>query len=190
MIALFMITLILVTQFNSFFSAGLVLSAVLLSTIGVFMGLMITGRPFGVVMGGIGVIALGGIIVSNNIIFIDTFDHLKKTSQDIKQSILETGVTRIRPVLLTQITTVLGLLPMALKLNLNFFTGVVAYDAPSSQWWVDLSTAIVFGVTFATILTLIVTPCALMLKENIHQSLQKKSLLQRLKSAYLTHKRT
>lgn len=180
-IALFMIFLILVTQFNSFFSAGLVLSAVFLSTIGVLIGLMITGRPFGIVMGGIGVIALGGIIVSNNIIFIDTFDYLKKTSTNIKKNILETGVTRIRPVLLTQITTVLGLVPMSLKLNIDFFAGEIAYDAPSSQWWVDLSTAIVFGVTFATVLTLVVTPCALMLNENIHQALKKDSLRNRLK---------
>ncbi len=184
LVALFMITLILVTQFNSFFSAGLVLSAVFLSTIGVFIGLLITGRPFGIVMGGIGVIALGGIIVSNNIIFIDTFDHLKKTSKDMKKNIIETGVTRIRPVLLTQITTVLGLLPMSLKLNLNFFEGIVSYNAPSSQWWVDLSTAIVFGVTFATILTLIVTPCALMLKENVHVALQKENLISRLKKRF------
>ncbi len=182
LIAIFMIMLILVTQFNSFFSAGLVLSAVLLSTIGVFAGLLIVGRPFGIVMGGIGVIALGGIIVSNNIIFIDTFDQLKKTSKDIKKSILETGLTRIRPVLLTQITTVLGLVPMALKLNIDFFNGIISHDAPSSQWWVDLSTAIVFGVTFATILTLIVTPCALMLRENIALNLKKNPLKNRFRN--------
>lgn len=179
LVALFLILIILVTQFNSFFSAFLVLSAVFLSTVGVLGGLMLTGRPFGIVMGGIGVIALGGIIVSNNIIFIDTFDQLKKTSKDIKASILETGLTRIRPVLLTQITTVLGLVPMALKLNIDFFNGVITYDAPSSQWWVDLSTAIVFGVSFATVLTLIVTPCALMLKENISQSLRENSIFER-----------
>ncbi len=184
LIALFLILLILVTQFNSFFSASLVLSAVFLSTVGVFAGLLIIGRPFGIVMGGIGVIALGGIIVSNNIIFIDTFDQLKKTSKDIKASILETGMTRIRPVLLTQITTVLGLVPMALKLNINFFDGIITYNAPSSQWWVDLSTAIVFGVTFATVLTLIVTPCALMMNENISQALKDKSLKDRAFEKY------
>lgn len=173
---LFLIAIILVTQFNSFFSMGLVLSAVFLSTIGVLIGLLITGRPFNIVMGGIGVIALGGIIVSNNIIFIDTFDHLKKHSANIREIILSTGTQRIRPVLLTQITTVLGLLPMMFKLNINFFEGQITYNAPSSQWWVDLSSAIVFGVTFATILTLIVTPCALMVQENTRLKLKEKEI--------------
>jgi len=178
-ITIFLIALILVTQFNSFFSMGLVLSAVVLSSIGVLIGLMVMGQPFGIVMSGIGVIALGGIIVSNNIIFIDTFDQLvaeykkvalpqnpKRYRELMKEIILRTGAQRLRPVLLTQITTVLGLVPMVLRINFDFFNRFITYDAPSSQWWVQLATAIVFGVTFATVLTLILTPCALMMREN------------------------
>lgn len=165
-VALFLITIMLVTQFNSFFSAGLVLSAVVLSTIGVLIGLLIMGRPFNIVMGGIGVIALGGIIVSNNIILIDTFDRLKNESKDIRDVILRTCAQRIRPVLLTKITCVLGLLPTALKLTIDLLHLEFSYDAPASQWWVDLSLAIVSGVIFAAALTLFVTPCALMAREN------------------------
>ncbi len=166
LIVIFLIAIILVTQFNSFFSAGLVLSAVVLSAIGVFMGLVFLQQPFGIVMTGLGLIALAGIIVSNNIIFIDTFDAIRDKVKDKRQAILMTGLQRVRAVLLTQITTVLGLMPMVLRLNLDFLGRTISYNAPSSQWWVQLSTAIAFGVTFGTILTLFVTPCALMVREN------------------------
>lgn len=166
LVVIFLIGLILVTQFNSFFSAALVLSAVVLSIIGVLMGLMIFQQPFGIVMTGLGLIALAGIIVSNNIIFIDTFDLLRKKIKNKRTAILMTGLQRVRAVLLTQITTVFGLMPMVLRLNLDFLGREISYNAPSSQWWVQLSTAIVSGVTFGTLLTLFVTPCALMVREN------------------------
>lgn len=162
---IFLIALILVLQFNSFFSVGLVLSAIVLSTIGVMVGLMVTQQPFGIVMGGIGVITLAGIIVSNNIILIDTYDVLKKTIKDPREALLRTGAQRLRPVFLTKLTTVLGLVPMALKLNIDFINFSVTYNAPSSQWWVQLSNTIIFGVLFAGVLTLVVTPCAIMIKE-------------------------
>jgi multidrug efflux pump len=164
-VALFMMAVILVTQFNSFYSAALILSAVIMSTIGVLLGLLITGQPFGIVMGGVGVIALAGIIVNNNIILIDTHDHLKLKFSGA-EAIIRTGAQRLRPVLLTTGTTVLGLLPMVFQLNIDFIGREVSIGAPSTQWWVQLSTAIAFGLTFSTILTLIVTPCALMVREN------------------------
>ncbi len=166
-VALFLMALILVTQFNSFYSAFLILSAVVMSTIGVFIGLLITGQPFGVVMSGIGVIALAGIVVNNNIVLIDTFDRLKKESASVRDAILKTGAQRLRPVLLTTVTTILGLMPMVLRVNIDFVNRTVNIGAPSTQWWTQLSTAIVFGLAFATVLTLIVTPSALMLRGNL-----------------------
>jgi multidrug efflux pump len=166
-IALFIMAVILVTQFNSFYSAGLILFAVVMSTGGVLIGLMITDQPFGIVMNGISVIALAGIVVNNNIVLIDTYDRLKKTEVDPLVAILKTGAQRLRPVMLTTITTILGLLPMVLGVNIDFITRSLQIGAPSSQWWQQLSTAIVFGLGFATILTLLITPAALMVRVNI-----------------------
>ncbi|MBO6946896.1 MAG: efflux RND transporter permease subunit [Rhodospirillales bacterium] len=168
-VALFLMALILVTQFNSFYSAFLILSAVIMSTIGVFIGLLVSGQPFGVVMSGIGVIALAGIVVNNNIVLIDTFDRLKLESASIRDAILKTGAQRLRPVMLTTVTTILGLMPMVLRVNIDFVNRSVNIGAPSTQWWTQLSTAIVFGLAFATVLTLIVTPCALMLRGNVSE---------------------
>ena len=164
--ALFIMAIILVTQFNSFYSAFLILSAVIMSTIGVFIGLLITGQPFGIVMTGIGVIALAGIVVNNNIVLIDTFDRLAKSATDMRGAVLRTGAQRLRPVLLTSVTTVLGLMPMVLGMNIDFVNHAVTVGAPSTQWWRSLATAIVFGLAFATVLTLIVTPAALMVRSN------------------------
>jgi multidrug efflux pump len=144
-IALFIMAVILVTQFNSFYSAGLILFAVVMSTGGVLIGLMLTNQPFGIVMNGISVIALAGIVVNNNIVLIDTYDRLKKTEADALVAILKTGAQRLRPVLLTTVTTILGLLPMVLGANIDFITRSLQIGAPSSQWWQQLSTAIVFG---------------------------------------------
>lgn len=166
-VALFIMAMILVTQFNSFYSAFLILTAVIMSTIGVFIGLLVTEQPFGIVMGGIGVIALAGIVVNNNIVLIDTFDRLRETEKNIRDAILKTGAQRLRPVLLTTVTTILGLMPMVLGVNIDFINRAVSIGAPSTQWWQQLSTAIVFGLGFATVLTLVVTPCALMLRGNV-----------------------
>ena len=166
-IALFVMALILVTQFNRFYSAFLILSAVVLSTVGVLIGLLITRQPFGIVMSGIGVIALAGIVVNNNIVLIDTFDRLRRTVSDPVQAILRTGAQRLRPVALTTITTVCGLMPMVLQINVDLFSREITTGAPSTQWWTQLATAVAFGLAFATVLTLVVTPCALMVRENL-----------------------
>ncbi len=160
--ALFLIFAILLAQFNRFISVGLVLSAVLLSTIGVLLGLLIMGQPFGVVMTGIGIIANAGVIVNNNIVLIDTYDRLRREGQDAYEAILETCRERARPVVLTAVTAILGVLPIAFGINLDFLQREVTHGAPATQWWISLSTAIVFGLGFATVLTLIVTPAALM----------------------------
>jgi len=169
MIALFAMAVILITQFNSFYSAFLILFAVVMSTIGVMIGLLLTQQPFGIVMSGIGVIALAGIVVNNNIVLIDTYDTYRKRGLEIYDSIMLTGAQRLRPVLLTTVTTVLGLMPMVLQMNIDFLGREVSIGGPSTQWWVQLSTAIVFGLTFSTILTLLVTPCALMMRARMCQ---------------------
>lgn len=165
--ALFLIFAILLAQFNRFISVGLVLSAVVLSTIGVLLGLMIMGQPFGVVMTGIGVIANAGVIVNNNIVLIDTYDRLRREGQNAYEAILETCRERARPVVLTAVTAILGVLPIAFGVNLEFVNREITIGAPATQWWISLSTAIVFGLGFATVLTLIVTPAALMAIANL-----------------------
>ncbi len=161
--AIFLIFGVLLAQFNKFISVGLVLSAVIMSTIGVFLGLMIMGQPFGVVMTGIGVIALAGVVVNNNIVLIATYDELRHEGMGKIDAILETCRERARPVVLTALTAIFGVLPIAFGLNLELISHETTFGAPSTQWWISLSSAIVYGLAFATILTLIVTPSLLML---------------------------
>lgn len=168
-VAIAIMAIILVTQFNSLYSSFLILSAVVMSTIGVLLGLMVTGQPFGIIMTGVGVIALAGIVVNNNIVLIDTYDRLVKEVASPWEAIVRTGGQRLRPVLLTTATTILGLLPMTLRVNVDFVSREVTIGAPASQWWAQLAAAIVFGLGFASILTLIVTPCALMLRVNMRE---------------------
>ncbi|MGB3384561.1 MAG: efflux RND transporter permease subunit [Marinomonas sp.] len=162
-VAFFIMAIILVTQFNNFFQCILILSAVIFSTIGVFIGLMLKGQPFGVVMSGVGVIALAGIVVNNNIVLIDTFNTLRAQGMKVREAAIRTGVQRLRPVMLTTITTILGLVPMVFQLNVDLIHQSISVGAPSAQWWTQLSTAIAGGLTFATPLTLILTPCLLVL---------------------------
>jgi multidrug efflux pump len=164
--AIFLIFAILLAQFNKFTSVLLVLSAVLLSTIGVLIGLLVMGQAFGVVMTGIGVIANAGVIVNNNIVLIDTYDRLRREGTAAYEAILETCRERARPVVLTAVTAMLGVMAIAFGVNIDFVERTVLIGAPSTQWWVHLSTAIVFGLGFATVLTLVVTPAALMLIAN------------------------
>jgi len=159
--AIFLIFAVLLAQFNKLSSVFLVLFAIILSTIGVFLGLIIMQQPFGIVMTGIGIIALAGIVTNNNIVLIDTYDRLRREGVPVEEAILRTCRERARPVLLTAGAAILGVLPIAFGLNINFLHREVTLGAPSTQWWIQLSTAIVFGLAFATILTLVVTPAQL-----------------------------
>jgi len=168
-VSVFAMLVTLVMQFNSFYQAFVVMSAIVFSISGVLFGLMITGRPFGIVMSGIGIIALAGIVVNNNIILIDTYNDLKRAGQSPREAALRTGAQRLRPVVLTSVTTALGLMPMVIGLNIDFFNRTITYGAPSTQWWTELSSTIVGGLLVATVLTLVVTPAMLMLGEALQR---------------------
>ena len=161
--AIFLMTLILVTQFNSLYQAMLILTAIIFSTSGVLIGLMITGQTFGIVMVGIGIIALAGIVVNNNIVLIDTYNGFRKQGAPALQAALLTGSVRARPVLLTAVTTILGLVPMVFAMNVDLIERELSFGAPSTQWWTQLSSAIAGGLAFTTLLTLFLTPCLLVL---------------------------
>ncbi len=163
LVALFIMAIILVTQFNSFYHALLILTAVILSTIGVVIGLLVMGHPFSIVMTGVGIITLAGIVVNNNIVLIDTYQILIKRGIEGTEAILRTGAQRLRPVLLTAITTIIGLLPMVTRVNIDFASRQITLGGPSTDWWVLLASAVAFGLAFATLLTLIVTPSLLAL---------------------------
>ncbi len=170
-LALFGMFLIMVTQFNSIYYTIVVMSAVFFSTGGVLLGLLITDQPFGIVMCGVGVISLAGIVVNNNIIFIDTYSKLLAQGVAVKEALIRTGAQRLRPILLTAGTTVLGLLPMVVGMNIDFAARDITFGAPSSQWWQQLSTSIAGGLAFATILTLFFTPALLLLWHVIAEKL-------------------
>ena len=153
-------------QFNSIYQATLVLSAIVFSTAGVLIGLLVTSQPYGIVMVGLGVIALAGIVVNNNIVLIDTYNRIRRDEGLLPvDAALKTGTLRLRPVFLTALTTVLGLMPMVLAMSVNLIERHISFGAPSTQWWTQLSSAIAGGLTFATVLTLVLTPCMLVLGE-------------------------
>jgi multidrug efflux pump len=170
--ALFLMAIILVTQFNSFYQALLILSAVLFSTVGVLLGLLVTQQPFGIVMSGIGVIALAGIVVNNNIVLIDTYNVIRRQGAETVQAALLTCSQRFRPVMLTTITTILGLMPMVLAVNVDLVGRSIEVGGPSSDWWTQLATAVAGGLAFATLLTLVLTPCLLVLGDHVANALK------------------
>ena len=166
-VAILLMMLILMIQFNSIYQTLLVLSAIVFSTAGVLLGLLVTGQAFGIVMVGMGIIALAGIVVNNNIVLIDTYNRIRADGLQAVEAALETGCMRLRPVLMTAMTTVLGLMPMVLGVNVNLAEHTLGWGAPSTQWWTQLSSAIAGGLTFATVLTLFLTPCMLVLGERL-----------------------
>ena len=167
MMAIAIMAIILVTQFNSIYQALLILTAVVFSTGGVLLGHLIAGMPFGVIMSSMGVIILAGIVVNNNIVFIDTYNVLRGRGTDAFDAILRTCAMRLRPVLLTTVTTIIGLMPMVLGANINLISREVSIGAPSSQWWTQLASSVAGGLAFATVLTLFLTPSLLMVQARI-----------------------
>jgi multidrug efflux pump len=161
--ALGLMFIILLAQFNSVYNAVLVLLAVILSTTGVLIGMLVMHQPFSIIMTGTGIVALAGIVVNNNIVLIDTYQEFSRYMPRI-EAITRTTEARIRPVLLTTITTMAGLAPMMFGLSLDFIGGGYSFDSPTALWWKQLATAVVFGLGIATVLTLIFTPSMLALR--------------------------
>jgi multidrug efflux pump len=159
--ALFMIAMILLLEFNSFYHAILTLSAVIMSVLGVLLSIALTGQYISIIMTGTGIVALAGIVVNNNIVLIDTYQYLRRKGLSVEEAVVRTAAQRIRPVLLTTATTILGLLPMVFEINVNFAAGTITHGSSTSDWWVLLSSAVVYGLAFSTILTLILTPVML-----------------------------
>ena len=159
--SIFLMFIILVTQFNSFYHAILTLSTLVMSVSGVLIGMMVTGQSFSIIMTGTGIIALAGIVVNNAIVLIDTYHVQLDEGVPVRQAVLRTAAQRLRPVMLTTVTTIFGLLPMVFQINLGWFERTVQIGSLSSSWWVQLATAISFGLAFATLLTLFLTPVLL-----------------------------
>jgi len=157
-IALLLITLILVAQFNSLSVPFMIMTTVILSLIGVFAGLLICRMPFGIIMTGVGVISLAGVVVNNAIVLLDYTRQLQARGLDLMEAAMQAGATRLRPVLLTAVTTVLGLIPMAVGVSYDFHVMAWATRSESTEWWGSMATAVIFGLSFATLLTLVVLP--------------------------------
>jgi multidrug efflux pump len=173
LLALALMFILLVTQFNSFYQSILIMLSVIMSTAGVLLGLLVLNNPFSAILTGVGVLALAGIVVNNNIILIDTFNHIRRLNPQlhIREIIVRATAQRLRPVLLTTTTTVLGLLPLALGLSVDLVSRSVTVNGEMALFWEPLSQAIVFGLSFATVLTLIATPAMLAVPVKVRELL-------------------
>lgn len=169
--AIFLIFMVLVAQFNSMVTPFIILTSVILSFIGVFLGLLVTGTAFGIIMTGVGVISLAGVVVNNAIVLIDYFEQLKKGGMETRQALVTAGLTRFRPVLLTAVTTILGLLPMAAGVSFDFFRMELITKSESAQWWGPMAVAVIFGLLVATLLTLVVVPVLCSLQDGARRKL-------------------
>jgi multidrug efflux pump subunit AcrB len=158
LIAIFLISLVLITQFNSVSQTFIVMSSVVLSLTGVFVGLMVTVTPFGIIMTGIGVISLAGVVVNNAIVLIDYINQLRQQGLDLHDALIKAGTVRFRPVMLTAMTTILGLLPMAVGVSFDFRSFSWEIGGESAEWWGPMAIAVIFGLAVATLLTLVVVP--------------------------------
>jgi len=156
--AAFLIILILVTQFNSVSQPIIIMTSVILSLGGVFLGLSVMNLPFGIVMTGVGVISLAGVVVNNAIVLIDYINRLHNRGLHFREAIIAAGCTRLRPILLTAATTILGLLPMVTGIAYDFHEMKISWTSESSQWWSSMACAVIFGLALATVLSLVVVP--------------------------------
>ena len=166
LIALFLIFLILVTLFNSIVQPAIILTSVILSLGGAFWGLAVINSPFGIIMTGVGIISLAGVVVNNAIVLIDYTNKLRSNGMNIRNAVVLAGATRLRPVILTAITTILGLLPMVTGISYDFHIMALSTASESTQWWRSMAIVVIFGLMIATLLTLIVVPTLYALIEN------------------------
>jgi len=174
-LSLMLMFVLLVTQFNSLYQSSLILFAVIMSTAGVLLGLIVTQSPFSAILTGTGVVALAGIVVNNNIVLIDTYNHLKEEHPELDYIalIVRTGAQRLRPVMLTTVTTVFGLLPMSMNWSIDLINRTMVHGGQVSSQWVPLAQSIVWGLSVATILTLVATPAMLAIPHQIKHLFQR-----------------
>ncbi|MFH1422405.1 MAG: efflux RND transporter permease subunit, partial [Planctomycetota bacterium] len=177
-IAVLLIGLVLVSQFNSILIPVIILSSVLLSSVGVLSGLLITGLPFDVITNGVGIISLAGVVVNNAIVLIDYIQKLRGRGHCVPNALVIAGMTRLRPVLLTAITTIFGLIPMAIGVSIDFKEGTLQVGTEMAQWWGPMSISIVYGLAFATLLTLVMVPTFFFIAYNIRLFIRTKILKQ------------
>ncbi|MEM7765939.1 MAG: efflux RND transporter permease subunit [Pseudomonadota bacterium] len=173
LVSLFLMGIILLWEFNNFFHVFLTLTAVILSTAGVLIGIQVFLPYVSILMVGVGIVALAGIVVNNNIVLIDTFQRLRRDGRTAEEAAIAAAAQRIRPILLTTLTTICGLLPMMFMLNVNFREGSITHGGVTAEWWVPLATSVVFGLGFSTIMALIVTPVWLAAPEKIARAVER-----------------
>jgi multidrug efflux pump subunit AcrB len=166
-IALVLILLVLVTQFDSLAVPAIILASVVLSLVGVLWGLILTGTSFGIIMTGIGVISLAGVVVNNAIVLLDYVEQLRDRGLDTRDALIEGGLVRFRPVMLTAATTILGLMPMALGISIDFSNFRLVLGGSTAEWWGPMAVAVIFGLAFATVLTLVMVPTLYSISEEL-----------------------
>jgi multidrug efflux pump len=167
LVAIFLIAIVLVSQFNSFLIPTIILGSVVLSLVGVLWGLVITGTPFGVMMTGLGVISLAGVVVNNAIVLLDYVEQLRGQGLAMREALVQAGLVRFRPVMLTAATTILGLVPMAVGISIDFRTLQIVTGSQNAEWWGPMAVAVIFGLMFATVLTLVMVPTFYSIIEDI-----------------------
>lgn len=174
LIAIFLIAIVLVAQFNRFGTPIIVLTSVVMSLVGVLWGLVLTGTAFGIIMTGLGVISLAGVVVNNAIVLLDYIKLLRDEGRPREEAVIQAGMTRFRPVMLTAGTTILGLIPMAIGLSIEFalvpWESKVFWGTQSGEWWGPMAVAVIFGLAFATMLTLIAVPTLYVVFDNVAES--------------------
>ncbi|NNF46012.1 MAG: efflux RND transporter permease subunit, partial [Desulfofustis sp.] len=168
-IALFLIFFVLVSQFNSITLPFVIMTSVVLSLGGAFLGLALFRQPFGIIMTSVGVISLAGVVVNNAIVLVDYINKLRKRGLGVQEAVVAAGATRLRPVILTAVTTILGLLPMVTGISFDFHHLAISWVSESSQWWRSMAVVVIFGLMVATFLTLVVVPSLYSLFEELSQ---------------------
>ena len=177
-VALFLIFFVLVSQFNSVTMPVIIMTSVILSMGGAFLGLAVFRQPFGIIMTGVGIISLAGVVVNNAIVLIDYINKLRQRGMQVREAVVAAGATRLRPVVLTAVTTILGLLPMVTGVSYDFHKMAVSWVSESSQWWSSMAIVVVFGLMVATFLTLIVVPTLYSFFEDVKEA--RKGVVSRL----------
>jgi len=164
-LAMSVMLIMLVMQFNSFYQAALILFSVVMSTAGVLLGLLIAQATFSTILTGVGIVALAGIVVNNNIVLIDTYNYLRRSNSQLSaaEAVYNAARSRFRPVMLTSVTTIVGLLPLANGLSIDLVNRSYTLGGMVASWWQPLASAIVNGLVVSTVLTLLLTPAMLLL---------------------------